>query len=343
MGWGSQSSWRVRRGKGVVAVMVTVVVKENGDAKKAASADGIALEGKSELEVDSEGKSTGKHLHPEKILALIRFKNLVVNEKINTRQVYEQTRIDQLVESIREVGLEEPLGVCPVQGKEGKYELLKGFRRIRALRKVYDKDVLPEMEVMCRILPAIKDEDKMMSNLISDHHEPIRSYDLAERFHTLCVEMRVPQVQVAKRMGIDATTVSSLIGCWKTLAPEIKTDWGKAQSRDQEIPKTLLIQWSKYAKEDQLLAYRQYLDPEAALQTDEEEDEIEVDGDNPKKPKNPEVTHKIRGKKEIQVQLASIKAAKEDEATDGKALTPEERGAMEALRWVLNERKTLRF
>jgi ParB/RepB/Spo0J family partition protein len=329
-----------RRGKGVVVSMVTVSVKENSEASKVEkhTDGGPVADGKAEMEVDATGKTTGKHLNPERIMALIPFTKLVVDEKLNTRQVYESGRIDELAESIREVGLEDPLGVS-FRKEDGKYDVLKGFRRIRALKKVYGP-ALMKMEVPCRILDVTSLEDKMMSNLISDHNEPIRSYDLAQRLHMLCVEMSVPQTRLSKRMGIDPTSVSNLIKCWKDLAPEIKTHWGKAPSKDQEIAKSLLIQWSTYPHEDQLVAFKQYLDPEAALQTDEE-DEIDVEGDKPKKPKNPEVTHKIRGKKEIQVQLASIKAAKEDKA--GKPLSPQELGAMEALRWVLNEKQTLRF
>lgn len=316
--------------------MVTVSVKENSEASKAEkSGEGVVVpDGK--LEVD---KATGKHLHPERIMTFIPFTKLVVDEKLNTRQVYDSGRIEELAESIKEVGLEDPLGVS-FRKEDGKYDVLKGFRRIRALRKVYGAELM-KMEVPCRILSVSSLEDKMMSNLISDHNEPIRSYDLAQRLHMLCVDMGVSQARLSKRMGIDPTSVSNLISCWKALAPEIKTHWGKAPSKDQEIPKSLLIQWSKYPHEDQMVAFRQYLDPEAASQTDEEEDEIEVDGLEPKKPKNPEVTHKIRGKKEIQVQLASIKAAKEDK--NGKPLSPMEAGAMEALRWVLNEKQTLRF
>lgn len=320
--------------------MATVVVKENSEAKKAVekTAEAGPLDSKVLVEVDAEGKPTGKHLNPERILALLPFNQLVVDEKLNTRQVYDSARIEQLANSIKEVGLEDPLGVC--LRKDGKYDVLKGFRRIRALKKVYGAD-LPKMEVPCRILPVSSLEDKMVSNLISDHNEPIRSYDLAERLHTLCVEMGVAQSKLAMRMGIDPTTVSNLLGCWKNLAPEIKTHWGKAPSKDQEIARSLLIQWSKYSPEDQLAVFQQYLDPKAESAT-EDEDEVDLAGEEPpKKPKNPEIAHKIRGKKEIQVQLASIKAAKED--SEGKALTPEERGAMEALRWVLNEKKTLRF
>ena len=59
----------------------------------------------------------------------------IVPNRYQPRQVFDQTKIDELAESIQEHGLLQPIVVRPIE--EGMYEIIAGERRFRAMSSIH--------------------------------------------------------------------------------------------------------------------------------------------------------------------------------------------------------------
>jgi ParB/RepB/Spo0J family partition protein len=127
---------------------------------------------------------------------------------------YAQSHLEELVCSIRETGLLEPILVCPIQG--GLYRILCGHYRIRAIRRLRCKDV------QCRVILC----DEHLSFIIyctSNILNHIRN--AIEEAYMMSKLMSVGGFKasdVAKIWGKSISWVSRRLALLKKLDPEIK-------------------------------------------------------------------------------------------------------------------------
>lgn len=265
-------------------------------------------------------------------LRTISFGSLVIDETFNVRQTYDEERLNALIESIRHVGgLLSPVIVSEMS--DGKMYLLNGFRRCRALAKMYG-DKKNEITIPARVVHCQSDEDAILVNLASDSsQEPFRRYDLAERLTQLRVHRKLGNDVLGARTGLGPMTVSQLITARTKLAQPIVEAWKSAASAATEIPFTKLLDWSRYPPEEQMLAFKKYMAAEAV---DEGETDLSPSSEEPE-PK-PAILLKPRSKK---VLLAQLEKLREKHASG--EMSPEERGAFKYAKWCLNEISQLRF
>ena len=122
------------------------------------------------------------------------------------RQHINEQALEELAQSIREVGIIEPLVVrrlaSPVPGQD-RYELVAGERRWRASQRAGLKEV---MVVVKELSPAAAFELAMIENVQREDLNPI---ELAESFSRLIKEHSYTQEKLAERIGKDRTTIAN--------------------------------------------------------------------------------------------------------------------------------------
>ena len=128
------------------------------------------------------------------------------------RKAFDDEHLRELVESIREKGILQPL---VVRRKGEGYELIAGERRWRAAQKAGVKEVpilikdVPDSEIL---------ELSLIENLQREDLNPIEE---AEAFKRLIDHFHLTQEEVSKRVGKDRTSVTNTIRLLR-LPPEIR-------------------------------------------------------------------------------------------------------------------------
>ena len=126
----------------------------------------------------------------------------VVPSPLQPRKRFHEENLDELVKSIREHGVIQPLIVRNV---EGKYELIAGERRWRASNKLG----LDEVPV---ILRDASDRDVLEMALIENlQREDLDPLEEAEAYARLAKDFGLKQEQIAQRVGKNRATVSNSI------------------------------------------------------------------------------------------------------------------------------------
>ena len=84
------------------------------------------------------GALLGEYLEPEATEGDVRKLSLesIVPNPVQPRRVFTDAELDGLTSSIRENGLLQPLVVRPAPGIEGRFEIVAGERRFRALKRL---------------------------------------------------------------------------------------------------------------------------------------------------------------------------------------------------------------
>jgi ParB family chromosome partitioning protein len=128
------------------------------------------------------------------------------------RKVFDDEQLQELVGSIREKGILQPL---IVRRKGESYELIAGERRWRAAQKAGVKEVpilikdVPESEIL---------ELSLIENIQRENLNPIEE---AEAFKGLMDHFHLTQEEVSRKVGKDRTTIANTIRLLK-LPPEIR-------------------------------------------------------------------------------------------------------------------------
>lgn len=130
--------------------------------------------------------------------------NLLIQSSQNVRRTGKNDALDELVASIRTHGLRQGLNVKPAE--DGRYEVVAGGRRLRALKQlVKDKHLPKDFPVPCRVLTADEDagEISLAENVVRVAMHPADQY---EAFHALVEKGHSPE-EVAQRFGVDTALV----------------------------------------------------------------------------------------------------------------------------------------
>lgn len=126
----------------------------------------------------------------------------VTPSPLQPRKRFHEDNLDELVESIREHGVIQPLIVREV---DGRYELIAGERRWRASTKL-------ELEEVPVILREASDRDVLEMALIENlQREDLDPIEEAEAYARLGREFGLKQEEIARRVGKNRATVSNAI------------------------------------------------------------------------------------------------------------------------------------
>jgi len=118
------------------------------------------------------------------------------------RKHFDESKLQELAESIKEKGILEPL---IVRRTEQGYELIIGERRWRAAQKAGLKEV-PVLVKEAERREAL--EISLIENLQREDLNPIEE---AEAFKQLIEEFHISQEELSKRIGKDRTTVTNTL------------------------------------------------------------------------------------------------------------------------------------
>lgn len=126
----------------------------------------------------------------------------IVPNRSQPRKHFDESRLQELAESIKEKGILEPLIVRRI---EQGYELIVGERRWRAAQKAGLKEV-PVLVKEAEGREAL--ELSLIENLQRENLNPIEE---ADAFKRLAEEFNISQGELATRLGKDRTTITNAL------------------------------------------------------------------------------------------------------------------------------------
>jgi len=126
----------------------------------------------------------------------------IVPNRSQPRKHFDESRLQELAESIKEKGILEPLIVRRI---EQGYELIVGERRWRAAQRAGLKEV-PVLVKEAEGREAL--ELSLIENLQRENLNPVEE---AEAFKRLTEEFNVSQGELATRLGKDRTTITNAL------------------------------------------------------------------------------------------------------------------------------------
>ncbi len=127
----------------------------------------------------------------------------IVPQKGQPRQTFDDARLKELADSIREHGLIEPIVVRRAPGSAERFEIIAGERRWRASQLAGLHDVLV---VVKDVSPTQAFEIALIENLQREDLNPI---EIAEALDRLVREHGYTQEQLATRLGKDRATIAN--------------------------------------------------------------------------------------------------------------------------------------
>lgn len=139
--------------------------------------------------------------------------NCILPNPYQPRKVFPDESLQDLCESIRQVGLIQPISVRKLGGPY--YELIAGERRLRACRMAGIR------RIDAIVLPA-NDQDSAMVALVENlQRENLSFFEEAEGYYNLINEHGFTQEELARRMGKTQSAVANKLRLLK-LSPAIR-------------------------------------------------------------------------------------------------------------------------
>ncbi len=126
----------------------------------------------------------------------------IVSSPFQPRKVFRDGQLDELVDSIRQHGIIQPLVVREVGGKK---ELIAGERRWRASQKL-------GLKVVPVVTKKASDKDVLEMALIENlQREDLNAIEEAQAYTRLAEEFSLTQEEIAKRVGKNRATVANVM------------------------------------------------------------------------------------------------------------------------------------
>lgn len=130
--------------------------------------------------------------------------NDIVPNEFQPRRIFDEAKMQELAESIKERGIIQPLVVT--KREDGKYEILVGERRFRA-SKLAGLKTVPAL-----LSPKVNSEAKLEIALIENvQRAELNPIEEAKAYQRLIEEFGLKVGEIAKRVGKNGSTVSNLL------------------------------------------------------------------------------------------------------------------------------------
>lgn len=121
------------------------------------------------------------------------------------RSVFDESDLAELVHSIREVGVLQPIVVRPIPELPGKYELVMGERRLRATKEV-GLDTIPA------IVRETADVDMLRDALLENlHRAQLNPLEEASAYQQLLADFGITQDELAQKIGRSRPQITNTI------------------------------------------------------------------------------------------------------------------------------------
>ena len=128
------------------------------------------------------------------------FLNKIVVNKQQPRTVFDEEKIEELADSIKENGLIQPI---IVRKKDKKYEIIAGERRYRACKKAGLKDI------SCIIEDYNDQEVSTLAIIENIQREDLSPIEEAKAYQTLMKQYHYSQNELAKIVGKKQSTIAN--------------------------------------------------------------------------------------------------------------------------------------
>ena len=152
----------------------------------------------------------------------IKLEDIVITE--NVRMGKSDRDMVKLMTSIRQDGLQEPIGVIPLE-KGSKYHLIYGFRRVMAFKKL-GFSVIPAV-----IAKDMETQDHLVINVIENTHRKDISPAELGRICFKLEKLHLNQAEIASRLGMGIAKIKACMEIFSRI-PEYLHDkiafFGKA-------------------------------------------------------------------------------------------------------------------
>ena len=153
------------------------------------------------------GALLGEYLEPQVTAAETRKVPIasIVPNRAQPRRIFSEAELSDLTASIRENGLLQPLVVRPIAEAPGRYELVVGERRFRAVSSLGWEDV----PVVVR---EANDETVLVLALVENlQREALNPLEEAEGYAALTEKYALSPQDIAKAVGKDRSTVANVL------------------------------------------------------------------------------------------------------------------------------------
>lgn len=152
------------------------------------------------------GGSTGENLVP---VPGARFGHLDINSiRPNAKQprsVFEPEAFAELVHSIKELGVLQPIVVRSIVGEPGKYELIMGERRLRASKEA-------GLAKIPAVIRETADENMLRDALLENlHRSDLNPLEEASAYQQLLEDFGITQEELANRIGRSRPKITNSI------------------------------------------------------------------------------------------------------------------------------------
>jgi len=121
------------------------------------------------------------------------------------RSVFDESDLAELVHSIREVGVLQPIVVRPLPDQPGKYELVMGERRLRATKEA-GLDSIPAVVRDTADIDMLR--DALLENL---HRAQLNPLEEASAYQQLLADFGITQDELAQRIGRSRPQITNTI------------------------------------------------------------------------------------------------------------------------------------
>ncbi|MEO7018493.1 MAG: ParB/RepB/Spo0J family partition protein [Leifsonia sp.] len=129
----------------------------------------------------------------------------IVPNAVQPRTEFDQEALDELVASIREVGVLQPIVVRPIAGEKDRYELIMGERRLRATKQV-GLDTIPA------VIKDTADENMLRDALLENlHRAQLNPLEEASAYQQLLADFGITQDELATRIGRSRPQITNTI------------------------------------------------------------------------------------------------------------------------------------
>ena len=141
-------------------------------------------------------------IEPTRGYHLLEIDSIVPNRQ-QPRTVFDEEKIRELADSIKEQGIIQPLTVAPLG--ENRYELIAGERRLRASRMV-------GLEKVPAVIKEVDDEGMLALSLVENiQREDLNPIEEARAFQELIAQFGHTQEDVAKKVGKSRVAVANSV------------------------------------------------------------------------------------------------------------------------------------
>jgi len=184
------------------------------------------------------GKKASSNAKKENLLIKL---DLIEEDPLNVRTIFNELQLEQLAESIKENGVLTPISVRENPDKPGHFIINNGARRFRASQ-------IAQQETIPAFIDNEHDElNQMIDNI---QREDLSIIEIAEKIRKLLAPGNLTKSALAKRAGKPPAWVSKHLNALQ-MPPRLRLLYDLGQCNDLEAINTLVNRWENNSAEIQ--------------------------------------------------------------------------------------------